>query len=383
MFYENILNLELISMVKQSNDSTKTFKGIIYQFLIALEKCFELQEGEAVYIETFGDISILGNDVIQIESKYFNSYLTELDHNIWKTINNWMKDEFPLDNFSSLILLTTQKVKINSPWYDWNNKNKTEKYTILFNIKDKFLKQKKQSKETKTFIEYIYEDSRKNKLVKLIDIFFIEHNAIDDKEYYNKIKGQYSKNIPLIRADQYMNTMFGYILSPEIIENKWKISYEDFSKELRNITQQLVDTTTEFPRKINLATIDHTNYINNPFVEKIKEIEYDDVVMDAITNFVQTREMILQEFRFSPTIHASLKGYEDDVTQKYKISYRKSCRNCIIDKKINMSKDFYDDVMGLDSGTFYIYNSVPPYFYNGIMHILADESDDIVWLLNT
>ena len=113
-------------MGRQSNDSTKTFKGIIYQFLIALDKCFEMQEGESVYIETCGDISILGDDSIQIESKYFNSYLTELDHNVWKTINNWMKDEFPYDNFCSLILLTTQKVKTNSSWYNWNNKKKTE-----------------------------------------------------------------------------------------------------------------------------------------------------------------------------------------------------------------------------------------------------------------
>lgn len=383
MFYSNILNFEPIDMGKQSNDSTKTFKGIIYQFLIALEKCFEMQEGESIYIETYGDISILGDDSIQIESKYFNSYLTELDHKVWKTINNWMKDEFPFDNFGSLILLTTQKVKINSPWYDWNNKKKTEKYSILLNIKDKFSKQKKQSKETKAFIEFIFEDSRKNKLINLLDRFVIEHNSIDDKQYYNKIKGQYSKNIPLIRTDQYMNSMFGYILSPEIIENKWEISYEGFTDELRNITQQLVDTTTEFPRKIDLSTIDHKNYINNPFVEKIKEIEYNEVVTDAITNFVQTRELILQEFRFSPSIHTSLKGYEENVKEKYKINYRKSCRNCIAEQRIHKSKDFYDDIMSLDSGTFYIYNSVPPYFYNGIMHILADEGDDIVWLLNT
>ncbi len=153
-------------MAKQSNDSTKTVKGIIYQFLIALEKCFELQKGECVYIETFGDISILGDNSVQIESKYYNSYLTELNQNIWKTLNNWMKDEFPLDSFKSLILLTTQKVKINSPWYDWNNKNQTEKYKILLSIKDKFLKQKKKSKETKDFMEFIFEDSPKNKFHK-------------------------------------------------------------------------------------------------------------------------------------------------------------------------------------------------------------------------
>ena len=33
-------------MVKLSNNSTPTIKGLIYQFLVALGKCFELQAGE-------------------------------------------------------------------------------------------------------------------------------------------------------------------------------------------------------------------------------------------------------------------------------------------------------------------------------------------------
>ena len=39
------------------NDSTKTFKPIIYQFLIALEKCFEMQDDESIWIEKYGDVT--------------------------------------------------------------------------------------------------------------------------------------------------------------------------------------------------------------------------------------------------------------------------------------------------------------------------------------
>ena len=89
-------------MVKQSNNSTPTIKGLIYQFLVALGKCFELQAGETVYIETYGDISILGcNDTVQIESKFYKENLTDYDHNIWNTLNNWLKESFPIDSFSS------------------------------------------------------------------------------------------------------------------------------------------------------------------------------------------------------------------------------------------------------------------------------------------
>ncbi|WP_255499219.1 hypothetical protein [Dysgonomonas sp. HDW5A] len=153
-------------MAKQSNDSTPTVKGIIYQFLVALDKCFEIQEGQSVYIETHGDVSVLGKDSEQIESKFYNDYLTELDHNIWKTLNNWIKDDFDIDKFNSLILLTTQKVRVNSPWYAWNNKKKGEKLTILLNINKKYLKKSTKSKETKAFLDFIFDESRRKKLIK-------------------------------------------------------------------------------------------------------------------------------------------------------------------------------------------------------------------------
>lgn len=47
-------------MTKLKFDSTSSVKGVLFQFLIALERCFEMQEGQSVYIETYGDVSILG-----------------------------------------------------------------------------------------------------------------------------------------------------------------------------------------------------------------------------------------------------------------------------------------------------------------------------------
>lgn len=49
-------------MNELSNDASQQVKGFIYQFLIALEKCFEMREGQSVYIECHGDVSIEGAD---------------------------------------------------------------------------------------------------------------------------------------------------------------------------------------------------------------------------------------------------------------------------------------------------------------------------------
>ena len=104
-------------MAKVSFDSTSTIKGIIFQFLVALERCFEMQEGQSVYIERFGDVSVVGGeDSKQIESKYYKRDLSDLDENVWNSLFNWMESSFPLEKFSSLVLLTTQKIGRKSKW---------------------------------------------------------------------------------------------------------------------------------------------------------------------------------------------------------------------------------------------------------------------------
>ena len=62
-----------VNMGKVSFDSTSTIKGMIFQFLVALKRCFEMQEGQSVYIERFGDVSVIDKeDAIQIESNIAN-----------------------------------------------------------------------------------------------------------------------------------------------------------------------------------------------------------------------------------------------------------------------------------------------------------------------
>ena len=86
-------------MKKLKFDSTSAFKGILFQFHVALEKCFEMEEGRSVYIETYGDVSILGDlsNSKQIESKFYKKALTNLDKNVWNTIYNWSDKDFRID----------------------------------------------------------------------------------------------------------------------------------------------------------------------------------------------------------------------------------------------------------------------------------------------
>ena len=365
-------------MAKVSFDSTSTIKGIIFQFLVALERCFEMQEGQSVYIERFGDISVIDNkEAIQIESKYYKRDLSDLDENVWNTISNWMDTSFPLEKFSSLVLLTTQKVGGRSKWNNWNAKGLLERKVVLNEIRRKRVKSEKIAK----IFETVFSPDKSLRLEDIAKKLTLDSLPIDNVSYYNKLRDIHGSHLPIIQRGRYINGLYGYIINPQIIDNKWEIGYDAFSKEKMELTKKLQDSTTVFPDKIKLKDIDTKKYTESPFVQKIKDIEYDEVLPDAVSDYVHTAQMIMQEIRISPTIKSSYDEYEDNLEHNYKTKYRKACRNCGENEIINKSQDLYDDIMISNDGTFHTYKAIPPYFHSGVMHILAEEKPDVVWKL--
>lgn len=365
-------------MKKLSFDSTQTLKGIVFQFLVALDRCFEMREGESVYIETFGDVSVLGDSApTQIESKYYKRPLTDLDKNFWNTLHNWMKDDFPIDKFGSLVLLTTQKVGIESSWLNWNSKPLSERKTILKSIKKSFDAKKRKSKEIKAHLDYIFSDKRLDRLNDVIKKLYIDNLDKDAMQYYKDLQEK-NKAIPKIQRARYVNELLGWVIQQK---GQWIITYDEFEKEATELASKLIEKTAVFPDKLHLAAIKCEEYEGSAFVGKIKNIEYDEVVPEAINDYVHTALLIEQELRESLAIKTQFEVYEESVEKRYRTEYRKASRNYKKGEHVQKSQDLYDEVTSANDGTFHTYNSIPSYFHNGVMQILADEKDDIVWLL--
>lgn len=370
-------------MPKLKFDSTLSIKGILFQFLIALERCFEMQEGQSVYIETYGDVSVLGSlsDSKQIESKLYKKALTDSDKNVWKSIYNWMREDFPIDTFSSLILLTTQKVPMGSAWLNWNGKNPSERMNVLINIKKSFDLRKRKDKDLATYMNVIFDAKNATRLSQIAKMLYIDSISMDGNQYHKSLQEKYGKGIPDIQKGKYINHMFGYILSPDIVSHDWKITYDDFTSEAEEITKTLVENTAVFPTKVKLADIKESDYDGYAFVEKIKDIKYGEAISGAIDDYVHTASMIQQELEKSETKKNSLLQYEENLKGEYTAKYRKASRNYNDGERIAKSQDFYDDMTGSSDITFHTYNSVDLYFHNGMLHIMADENDEFVWLL--
>lgn len=370
-------------MPKLKFDSTSSIKGILFQFLIALERCFKMQEGQSIYIETYGDVSVLGSlfDNKQIESKFYKKTLTDSDKNVWKSIYNWMREDFPLDMFSSLVLLTTQKVSIDSAWLNWNSKTTTERMDVFRNIKKNFDLQKRKNKDLATCMNIIFDGKNTTRLSQIAKMLYIDSISMDGNQYHKYLQEKYGKNIPDIQKGRFINHMFGYILNPDIVSHNWRITYEDFTKETEEVTKTLVENTAVFPAKLKLADIQKNDYDGYAFVEKIKDIKYEDVIPDAIDDYVHTAKMIKQELEKSEAKKKSLLQYEENLIKSYAARYRTASRNYNDSERIAKSQDFYDDMTGSNDITFHTYNNVDLYFHNGMLHMIADENEKFIWLL--
>lgn len=108
---ENALN-------KIANNATRLLEGISYQLIVTLEYCHNLAEGQSLWLEYFGDVTVGGE--VQVEVKDFAEDLTDGHINFWNTLKNWMSPSFKQANYSELILLTTQTYGAASKLIHWN-----------------------------------------------------------------------------------------------------------------------------------------------------------------------------------------------------------------------------------------------------------------------
>ena len=156
---------------KLKHDATESTSAIIYQFYVAVDRCFDLVGGEKVYIEKYGDITI--SDREQIEVKQYNDKLTDLHENIGELLITGFRKDLIRENIKDLILFTTQEFSEKSLLKGWNDKSKDEKESVLEEIAEKYKNRKKKSTETEALVDRVLSLATKNKLRDILDRFQI------------------------------------------------------------------------------------------------------------------------------------------------------------------------------------------------------------------
>ena len=186
-------------MDKAVNDATLKQAGTIYQYLIALRDCFDLNDNDTLQIETNGDVSIINNagGLFQKEVKHHfaDKSLSDRDIDFWKTLANWYTDYERVKNFSH--------------FRNWNTINKYEKLCRLKEIGTEDRKREDVFREQ--YNKIFGESYNESKLLSVLDKFSIEAEKTSLPGISNEF-AKYVGHIPPENRDNYIGALLGEIL---------------------------------------------------------------------------------------------------------------------------------------------------------------------------
>lgn len=371
-------------MERASNDATLSKIGDIYQYLIALLKCFELQEGESILIEVLGDVTkVSQKDSFQMEVKHHigENYLSDRDVDFWKTLKNWTIEYEKIKSYDKLILYTTSNIAEDSPFFDWNQKKDSEKMSVLKKIGE-FVKSREET------FRGIYKDifcvdtQDDKKLLLILSKLEIQNKQMKigniDAEF-----NRYAKHIPQINRKKFIFSLLGLIIKGiQEPPHYWEITYKDFEIMLQEITPafmnaERVPLPDDFS-DIKISVGDEEVFYDKEFVKAIKDIQHDKEVPKAINDYWRKNMTIAKYYKDNFIFNTSVISYKKML--KNRLGYEKE--NRIIDYEdaernvqIKESKKFYNFVMGWEAVGFGRINPNREFFQKGIIHEIVDSGD--------
>lgn len=278
-------------MTRAVNDATLQKAGDIYQYLIALRDCFELNDGDTLQIETNGDVSIIndmgGRFQREVKHHFGNKSISDRDIDFWKTLANWYVDYERVKNFSNYVLSTTATIQSDSPFYNWNNINNTEKLKRLKAIGEiSKLNEKTFREQYDRIFNAFYDESR---LLEILDKFTIEASKTSIEGISNEFS-KYIGHIPSENRDGYIGALLGEILiKVKEPPHKWQVTKSEFDEILQiQSTAYGKKGTAPLPdeyAKIVVPTDKIATLKQKKFVASIREIKYDKMIPNAMSDY--------------------------------------------------------------------------------------------------
>jgi hypothetical protein len=228
---------------------------------------------------------------------------------------------------------------------------------------------------------------KRNKLVEILGKITIEANSPDLPKLYNEIKYKHLKGILQGKRNDFLNSLIGYVTQPQASnEESWVITYDDFDSKVGDLTSRYCRETRTFPSKYyrdNNApngedTAEFQDYL---FVRKIGDIEYKEIINEAIIDYLKSIKTINEEFGTYLVPPRRTKQYSNELRNIFRGKYRRALRNCR--KIVTESQDLFDEITNAESHEFEGFITRPPRkFRNGVLHLLMNDTDDTLkWRL--
>ncbi len=371
-------------MEKAINDATLNKAGDIYQYLIALKDCFELNDADTLQIETNGDVSIVNSThgLFQREVKHHfaSQTLSDRDIDFWKTLANWYTDYERVKCFSSFILGTTASVSAFSSFADWNDLKKEEKLKRIIDI-GAVSKEKEETfrSQYNRIFNTTYDE---NHLLEILGKFTIEASRTSLVGISSEFL-KYVGHIPAENRDGYIGALLGEILiKVKNPPHKWEVTKKAFEQILQVQSAAYgCKGTAPLPNEYAMAVVPKEKVATleqKKFVESIREIQHDQMIPYAILDYWKADMTVAKYFRDNLMYLKSLDPYIDDLTEKMR--YAKSDSELTADgvtkeEAVKISKRLYNGVMQWDANDFGSIIRNQGFFQRGVIHNIVDETD--------
>lgn len=402
-------------MTTLRSDASSQIKGFLYQFVVALDYCFQLSPGQSLYVEKYGDVSIKDDGTyddatgdVSIEVKMYADELDVRHHNLLNTLFNWLEDDFDFESYPKLIIYTTQQIADKSLLKGWNDKTPEDRVKIITDSYSEYLdkhkikisdtdpsKHKTIKSNSKQMASVLYSVSKadgnvdkeasKNRLMNLLARVIIIDSCKDfDQAYKDLFK--YAKVATDSLREYFIQCLLGYIISPKNTQNGWKIDYDSFTNHFQALAKEMLPQSIEFPEAPDV-NVDEKKYSDALFVSKLKRIDYDRL-SEAMVNYAKTAGLLTGEFK-RPTADRNLADYQKRMVDMYQNRYDNAKDELqliddLTDRKIKTKsrmflRDFFKECAAIKFGPFGV---TKRYFSEGMCHYMANDGEkNIKWLL--
>jgi hypothetical protein len=364
------------------NAALTTALAFHYQVLIGLDKCFSLEDGQSVWFEKDGDVSFISPDTLestQTEVKDYSAALTDHHENLWKTLKNWLAPEFNHAQYGVLVLHTTQVFVATTRLKHWNSLNAEQRLQVLKDIfaerTETQLNAEKLSDVIKLQNAVMVADEvlLKNVLGKVTLFTQADNSQELERQTLSRLVG-----IPKNNLKSYLHGLVGFVYA-QATQQSWSINHQEFAAKCEELTALLCKREFTFPVFFGYEASGPQVELHQdrPFVQKITEIEHHEMIPDAVGNWIELQNSLLEQLDEYPLYKDKTNTYQNQLVKKYKLAY--SSAQLEATDSIKSSKLLYNRTIGeqpLNMGS-----DIPPLEYkNGLIHdAMDDEERDLKW----
>lgn len=355
------------------NQATDKYLGYVYQILIAIEIALKAEKNQTVWIECFGDI-YNGYQLIETKKHKAPHNLTSNAVDFWKTLHNFLMED--TETVKKFILHTTSAIQNNSIFFDWNNKNKQQKYDIL--------KLHSPSKSISKYYNTIFQDDYEYKLLFILDNFTIASSRNSVPEQWDRLKQDRIIEFFAEYSEHVLDLLYSYVNRQAIIDNKtWQININDFFHHLQQISKVIDKRKFPFPIMSEQKVDSHNG--KYAFVKELETIKLreNDISM-AVSDYLRSQNSVNELCKKNPDIFVQILNRHDNAIL-YRLRNKKSEYFYKIDESnINdLSKNsrnlYLDCINNIEKINIPEFDNIPEYYQNGRIHYNVNQKN-FSWL---